>query len=118
MQIVRLDDVILGVRGRKDQDGHAPEIGVALDIGQELAAVAPREVQIQEYQVGPRCVGEWPLAPEERQRLLPVARDAQPAPEGSLLQHLVRETHVARVVLDQEDLENPLRVRLPHGDPA
>jgi len=48
MQIIRLYQVTLSLRGGKDNDRDALEIRVGFDFGQHLAAVFARQVQVQQ----------------------------------------------------------------------
>ena len=49
---VGLQDVFLTMRGREDHDGNHPQERIFLDLSQHLAAVEPRQIQVEEDQVG------------------------------------------------------------------
>ena len=57
VQVVGLEDVLLGLGGGQDHHRDAPQLGVGLDLRQHLAAVLAGQVQVQQDQVGPRGVG-------------------------------------------------------------
>ena len=49
---VGLEDVFLAMRGRQDHDGDHPQERVALDLGEDLAAVESRQIEVEQDQVG------------------------------------------------------------------
>ena len=49
---VGLQDVFLAVRGRQNHDGNHPQARIALDLGEHLAAVEARQIQVEQDQVG------------------------------------------------------------------
>ncbi len=61
MQVVGRDHVLFRIRGREDDDGDPSQVRVTLDVGQHLATIPPRQVEVEEHEVRGRRVGESAL---------------------------------------------------------
>src|SRR5688500_18850513 len=75
MVLVAEIDVRLGGGRRQDDHRYALELGVLLDLPEDLVAVLAGQVQVQQHQIGPwrRRVGSFPA--QERHGLDPVLDD-------------------------------------------
>ncbi len=58
VQLVAAQDVLFGRRGGQHHDRDEAQIGVGLDLLQQLPAVVLGQVEVQQDQIGPRGVGE------------------------------------------------------------
>ena len=110
VESVDVGDVVGAVGGGDDDDGDPVERGVRLDEFEDFASVASGEVEVQEDEVGGR--GGRELAPfvEEIEGGVPVHHDVEDDPVG--LEGLADEIDIARLVLDEQDIElacEPLR---------
>src|SRR5215213_3046790 len=105
VQVVALDDVLLGPRRREHHDRDAPEVRVGLDLGQYLAAVLLGQVQVEQDQVRMRGLSVLPLAPQERQRLDTVRDHAQVVVDPGVVERLAGQVDVGGTVLHEQDLD-------------
>ncbi len=88
-----------------NNDGNRHQLRVVLDLGQHLAAVLARQVEVEQHEVGPRGGGVLVLAAQEPQRRLAVAHDVQLVCHLDLAHGLTGQAHVAGRVLDEEDAD-------------
>src|SRR4029077_3566144 len=63
------------------------------------------ELQIQQDEVGPRYAAVRPLAPQKRERVYTIAHDPDAVLQLGSLQRASGQLYVARVVLDEEDVD-------------
>jgi hypothetical protein len=54
VQVVGPEDVFLGFGSGEYHNGNGFQFGVALDLCEDLAAVLPRQIQVQENEIGAR----------------------------------------------------------------
>ena len=105
MQLVAAQDVLLGRRGGQHDDRDVAQVRVGLDLLQQLPAVVLRQVQVEQDQVGPRGVLEGAALVEEVQALLAVVGDVQVVLDLVVLEGFPGDQLVARVVLDEQDVD-------------
>jgi hypothetical protein len=105
VQLVAAQDVLLGLRRRQHDDGDAAQALVGLHLGQHLATVHARQVEVQQDEVGRRRGGVLALLAQERERLLTVADAVQLVAQLVVLERLAHEHDVARIVLDEQDVD-------------
>jgi len=98
-------DVPLGAGGGEHDHGDPAQLGIVLELRQQLAAVHAREIQVQQDQVWPRRALVRRLAAQHRERLLAVPRDLQPVGGGAGLERLAHQPDIAGVVFHDEDVE-------------
>ena len=82
--LVGREDVLLAAGGGQDDDGDGLEVAVGLDLGEDLAAVDPGEVEVEQDQVGLAVGGDGRVAepPEVFQGPPAVVDDGQPVPDA------------------------------------
>src|SRR3954451_8062710 len=114
VQAVAAHDVLLRLGGGQHDDRDHAQLGVVLELGQHLAAVAAREVQVEQDQAGPRRVGVLALLAQELQRLLAVVDDVEAVADLVVLERLLGHQDVAVVVLDQQHVDNVERDGFSH----
>lgn len=81
-----------------------PQCRIALDCLQNLKPAAFRQVDVQQDEIGLRCIQVRALALYESERLIPIRRDVQVNRKPSAVQRFPRTLHVVRIILNQEDL--------------
>src|SRR6266852_8459462 len=69
VQVIRLDDVGLGVRRRQHHDRNPSQVGIFLDLGKHLAAVLAGQIEVEEDQVRAHRVDVFALPPQKGDRL-------------------------------------------------
>ena len=79
---------------------------VLLDERKDLAAIHPGKIEVQQDQIraGRLIVGSFP--PQEGHRFHPVIGDVQTDGEVGIAESLPGQPHVARTVLDQQNLDD------------
>ena len=102
---VRVEDVPLGCRRGQHQDRDLQELRVALDRLEHLLAVHPRQVEVEDHEIGTRRVLVLALLAQELHRLLAVLGHEQLVGDLALLQDLLGQPDVRRLILDEEDLD-------------
>ena len=112
MQVVTGPHVALGLGGRQHNDRDASQRRVLFDLGEHLAAVLARKVQIKQHKVRNRGVLVGSLTTQHRHRLLTITGDSQLKIQRSFSQNFLRQPNIGRIVLYQED------VRLGHRCPC
>lgn len=105
---------MLGLRGGQDHDGDAPERRIGLDLREDLAAILPREVQVEQDEIRPGGVGMRPRPQEEGQGGQPILDHVQAIPHLALLEGFHGEANIAGIVLDQQDLDRTAACRAAH----
>ena len=78
---------------------------VGLDLGEYLAAVHLRQVEVEQDQARSGRVRVAAPAPQELHRGNPVGDDVQRVRDLVVLEGLLRHEHVAGVVLDEQDVQ-------------
>src|SRR5215217_6316985 len=112
-EVVGAVDVLLGLRGREDDDRDGAQAGVAFDFAQRLAPVHARHVQVEQYQARPRrfALAREPAAVVEVvEQLFAVLDEPQVVGEAALLKRLARHHAVVRVVVGNQDRDRPRAV--------
>jgi hypothetical protein len=79
--------------------------GSAFTWARTLPSAQPRQVQVEEHEVGTRRFGVLPLPLEEPEGLLPVPYGVQTVRDLGLPKGLLGQADIGGVVLDQEDLD-------------
>jgi hypothetical protein len=110
VELVAAEDVLVGLGGGEHDDRDAPQLLVALDLLQHLAAVPPGEVEVEQDEVGQDDVLVLALLAEVGERLRAVGHHGEPVAEFVLLERLLRHQDVARIVLDEQHLDRALAV--------
>ena len=106
VQLVAAEHVLLRLRRGEDDDRDVLQLRVGLDLRQHLAPVAAGQVEVEQDQVGPGHVRVRRLLAQVGQRLGPVGDDVEPVVQV-VLEGLPGHQHVSRVVLDQQDVDDP-----------
>src|SRR5207249_11754675 len=86
------------------------------DLGEPLPPVLAWKIEIEHDQRRSRGVGEPAPALQEHHGLLAVARDAHHGRDTVLLEDLVQQTRVARIVFDQKEVEQRSLFLPAHGE--
>jgi hypothetical protein len=95
-------DVDLRARRGEDHHWHGTELGVALDAPQHVDAVDPRQVDVEDHDVGPRDVAvDYPG--QHAQRVVAVLGPHHLAGGAGLVERDAEELGVGDAVLDEED---------------
>src|SRR2546421_2284655 len=116
MQLVAAQDVLVELRRGEQARRDVPERLVVLDLFEDLPAVPPRQVEVEQDQVGPDRVRERSLQAQVGQRLDTVVDHPQRVVDQVLLERLPRHEDVAGIVLDEQHLDrSDLRGRVSHG---
>jgi len=76
---------------------------VGLDLGEHLAPVLARQVEVEQDHVRARGVGVAPLTAQEGQRLHAVGDDAEVIADLALAQRLLGQAHITGVILHQQE---------------
>src|SRR5215831_3621181 len=121
IELVTLDDIHVGARAGQDHDGNLGQIRRALDLGQHLAPVLARQVQVEQDQVRSDLIAIGRLLPQHLQGLLAILCNMQTVGELAVLQRDLRQQHVAFVVLDQQQLRGSTkraRYGVNHSEPS
>src|ERR1700722_757477 len=105
VQLVALDDVVLGFRGGEHHHRNDAQPRIGFHLAQHLAAVLARQVEIEKDQVGRRGVGMNALALEERQRFNAVLGVMEIVADLAFAQCLLRQARVAGIVFHQQDFD-------------
>src|SRR5687768_3771424 len=108
VQVVGAQHVFLGLGGGEHHHRVALQVAVGLDLLEHLAPVLLRQVEVEQDDVGPRHVLVLALLAQELHRLDPVLDGVQVAVHLAFAQRFLGQAHVARVVLDQQDLDRPV----------
>ena len=103
VELVDLQDVLLGAGSGQHHDGDRPQLLIRLDFREHFAAVFARQIQIQQDHVRPRRGGVRPLAAQELHRLDAVIHDGQVIEDLAFLQGLDGQVGVAGAVFHQQD---------------
>ncbi len=87
--------------------GMIAEVGITLDLGEDLAAVEAGQVQVEKDQVGLAAVRRRFVAEGEQviQGMTPVGDDRQAVRDVALAQRAVDNLGIGPAVLDQQDVE-------------
>jgi hypothetical protein len=104
VQLVGAQHVLLRLARGEHDDGDGGEVVVGLDLGQHLAPVLAREVEVEQDQVRPRGSREVPVPAQEVDRLDAVGDAVQPVADLVVGERLLDEDDIARVVLDEQDV--------------
>src|SRR5688500_11815606 len=104
MVLVTKVDVRLGGGRRQDDHRNPPELGIFLDLPEDLAAMLAGKVQIEEHQVGPRRSGVRALTAQKGHGLDPVLDDVDLGLGAAAPERYLSEVDVGRIVLDEEDV--------------
>ena len=80
--------------------------GILLDLREHLPAVLPREVQVQQNQIGFGRLAVLSFVAQVGHGLQSVADRAQVARNLAGLERLPRKAHIARIIFDQQDLHD------------
>jgi hypothetical protein len=110
VEVVGLADVGLSARGGEDHYWYALEFFIILNLGQDFAPVFPREVEVQQDEVGAGCVLVGRVAPEEGHGLLAVAGHAEVLEGVAVGEDLAGEANIGLVVLNEQGFEDTLWV--------
>src|ERR1700684_1548235 len=73
-------------------------------VSQHLAAIHLGQIQIEQDEVGTRCVGMDPFMPQKSHGFETVRSDVQTNKTVCLAKRFLRQAHIAWTVFDQEDL--------------
>src|SRR5579885_1350190 len=111
VEVVRLDAIALVVGGREHDDGREIELGIAAQLAQELDAVHARHVEIEQDD---SAVARNGAVAELLQRLQSVAREEKRIRDVVLLERALDVHHVHFVVLDEQDVQQPVGGRYSH----
>ena len=80
------------------------ELGVGLDVGEKLAPVHLGKIEVEQDDVGTGRMFMRGLPAEKGQGAHPVSQHAQVVPDLAVLERLLREPHISRIVLHQQKL--------------
>ena len=117
VDIDRLADVAIGMRGigahhvfmrtraGHDHDRYAHHARIGLEHGEQLMSRQPRQVEVEQNQVRHVLVRMQAFATQHRQRLGSVFGNRQAMQQFALAQGFGDQANVARVVLDEKDLQ-------------
>src|SRR5512140_1716977 len=103
--ILGICDVLLAGRGTHNHDGNVFESRISLDSLQDLFAVEPGNIEIQEYQIGTGAgqgINEPVSAIEVIHRFLSVTNNEHLSGDLVLLEDVFGQPQVFEVVLDEE----------------
>ena len=105
VQPVAAQDVLLGGGGGQDDHRHVGQLGIGLDLLQDLPPVVLGQVQVEQDQVGGRRGGMRPAAVQEVQCLFPVPGHVEAIADLVVLEGFPGHQLVARVILDEQDFD-------------
>ena len=105
VQLVALEDVFLRRGGGEHDDRDARQVGIGLDLLQQLTPVVFGQVQVEQDEVGPRRVGELAPPVEVVEAFFSVVRDMEPVLELVVLERFSGDELVTRVVLDEQNVD-------------
>ena len=105
VQLVAAQDVLLGRGGGQDHHRHVGELGVRLDLLQDLPPVVLGQVEVEQDQVDLRRGGVRAAAVQEVQGLFAVPRHVQPVADLVVLERFPGHQLVAGVVLNEQDFD-------------
>jgi DNA-binding IclR family transcriptional regulator len=117
VQLVAAQDVLLGLRRGEHDDRDDRELRITLQLGQHLDAGKPGQVDVEQDQPRPRSISELTGPAHEVQRLLAVGHHVQRVADLVELEGLPGHEDVARVVLDQEHVDQRAAVGVSHRSP-
>jgi PAS domain S-box-containing protein len=103
-EIVTAGDVPIGIRRRQDDHRNTPELVLTLEDAEDLAAVLPRQIEIEQNEG--RMIGLRPVrrAGEEFDRLDAVPGDRQFNIEFRRAERFARQVDIRCIVLDEKDV--------------
>ena len=101
----RPDLILLDLNLPKYDGRDVHQIGIGLDLLEQLTTVVLRQVEVQQDQVGTRRVGERTAPVQEVQPLLAVVGDVQVVLDLVVLERFPGDQLVARIVLDQQHVD-------------
>src|SRR6202034_4794410 len=107
-------DVVLGVARSQYDEGDPTQGVVALDEGQDLPAVDPRQIEVEEDQVRAGGVRVLALLAQEGDGGLPVVDYVELVEDLRLVEGLAGHHGVARIVLHQQQVDAGRRSDLDH----
>jgi len=84
------------------------KLGVGLHGGQDLIAVDPGQVQVQEHEVGTGGVGVLSLPPKKRQRFLSIGGGVDLIPDSGVPESRQHQVHICWIIVDHQDLDGAL----------
>ena len=105
LELIACQDVVLRLGGGEDDRRDGLEVVVALDLGEDLAAIHPGQVEIEQDEIRARGIRLAVFLPQERHRLRPVGRHVKRDAAAQSPECLERQAHVAWAVLDQQHLQ-------------
>src|SRR5580704_6637029 len=103
MEGITLHDIYLCRRGGQDHDRNADECCALLYLAKNFPAIFLRQIEIEQDQVGTRCVRVLPFTPQERHCLYSIPRDVQPNRHFDVLKCFLDEPDVAGTVFHQKN---------------
>lgn len=119
VEVVRAEDVAVRLRGGEHDDRDMAQLGVLLDLGEDLAAVLAREIEVEKDQID---LGDFRMgapAPHEVHGLDAVAREVDVHADAGAVERLLRHARVPLVVLDVQELKvTDRRGGLPPSQPG
>ena len=105
MRGIGAHDVLMRTRAGHDHDRYAHHARIGLEHGEQLMSRQPRQVEVEQDQVRHVLVRMQAFATQHRQRLGSVFGNRQAMQQFALAQGFGDQANVARVVLDEKDLQ-------------
>src|SRR4051812_46051271 len=99
MKSIASQDVLLGGGSGEYHDRNVVQVGVGLDLLEQLPAVVLRQVQVEQNQVWPGCVRERAASIEEVEALFAVVGHVEVVLDLVVLEGFPCDELVTRVVL-------------------
>ncbi len=106
-QVVATLDITVRAGGSKGNHRNMLEQIVILDLGQNLAPILARQIEIQKNDVGNRGLDELALTTEKKHRLHPVGNVVDAAGRFAVARNFQNQTGVAGIILDKQYLRWP-----------
>ena len=111
LQLIAFHDVRFRLgRGQDDRRDRLQAV-ISLDVGQNLAAVHPGEIQVQQDQVRTRGIGVGAFVPQKGHGLHAVGSHVQADRPVGLAERFLRQPDVTGTVFDQENFYGIQRLR-------
>lgn len=101
VEFVRFGDVVLVGRARQYDDRKTPEVGLISNVGKDLVAVDPGQIEIEKDDVGTRRLLVVSTLVKEVERLDPVGYDVKGIFDLNVFERLLGEADIAGIVLDE-----------------
>ena len=84
--------------------GNPPEVGILFDLGEDLAAVHPGHMQVQQNEIGSGGVRVRTFAAQKGHRLDAVFQMRDAVPDPAIAQSIDGQIGVVGIIFDQKDL--------------